>query len=98
MERSGGVRVQAMANGREEVRIGFAVRRGEGAVIRNRVRRRLREACRPLLGSMVGMDVIVTAGPELAGVDLAMLRRDLERALRAVRAGVRQEERSGGRG
>jgi ribonuclease P protein component len=66
----------------EVPRVGLAVGRGIGkAVVRNRTRRRLREAVRPLLSAMAPCDVVVVAragasdasGAELAGSVAAAL-------------------------
>jgi ribonuclease P protein component len=60
---SGALRVQ-VAPGRSEVaRVGFIVPRSAGgAVLRNRVRRRLRALMQPRLGAHAGLDVVVAAG------------------------------------
>ncbi len=67
------------------------------AVVRNRVRRRLREALRALAAEGVSasacragapsLDLVVIARPSAAEVDFWELRRGLERAF--VRAGLR---------
>jgi ribonuclease P protein component len=72
-------------------RVGFAVgTRIGGAVVRNRVKRRLREAVRPLVPRLVACDILVVARPAVVAVAVA----DLERALgdAAARAGVLRED------
>lgn len=59
-------------------RIGFSVsRRVGGAVARNRVKRVLREAARPLIPHLVACDVVVVARPPITG----MATEDLQQAL-----------------
>lgn len=57
------MRVIAAANGGPVSRLGVAAPRMSNAVNRNRARRRLREAARPLLAAHPGHDFIVSAGP-----------------------------------
>lgn len=61
-------------------------RRIGGAVVRNRVRRLLREAFRPLLPRLVTCDIVVVARPDILGAGV----EDLEKALAdvAARAGL----------
>jgi ribonuclease P protein component len=71
----------------EVPRVGFAVgRRIGGAVVRNRTRRRLREAIRPLIPRLAACDIVIVArSPALqAGV------RELETAIAdaVARAGL----------
>jgi len=71
-------------------RIGFVVSKNVGgAVVRNRVKRRLRAQMAGLL-SMVppGVDVVVRAQPAAADLPSAELRAELERLLRSVLARV----------
>lgn len=72
----------------EAVRVGFAVsRRVGGAVVRNRVRRRLREALRQeLQGVRPGTDVVLAARRECADAGFDQIRQALRTALK--RAGV----------
>lgn len=83
-------------------RVGYAVsRRVGGAVVRNRVRRRLRELLRQHLGILVagrstaggGWDLVVTAQPAAADASYAQLGADVESALRGL-----AEHRRGHRG
>lgn len=86
--------------------MGYAVgRRVGGAVVRNRVRRRLRALVDELLGPLeiaalratpgaadtrVTVDIVITAFGEAVGASFEALRRDLASALRA--AGVQGAE------
>jgi ribonuclease P protein component len=75
-----------------ETRFGFATGRALGpAVVRNRVRRRLREAIRSLAPVLrPGWDVLLIARPAIVGAD----HRTVEVALRSLlaRGGVLQKE------
>jgi ribonuclease P protein component len=68
------------------VRLGIAVgRRCGGAVVRNRLRRRLREAVRAVLPRISGsVDVIVVARAPAGRADYAALRDDVAAALKAA--------------
>lgn len=89
--RSGGSRLLSVRwrpSRDEGVRVGIVASRKVGnAVVRNRVRRRLREALRDLVRtrpvdlSPRGRDLIVIARPEAADADYADLKRALTRAL-----------------
>ena len=76
-------------------RFGLATSRALGsAVVRNRVRRRLREAIRSLLPSVrPGWDVLVIARPAIVGADLGAIGTALGRLL--ARGGVMGEPRPG---
>lgn len=69
-------------------RVGFVVSKNVGgAVVRNRVKRRLRAQATPLLPTLpAGVDVVVRAQPEAAERTSAELGSELERLLRAVLA------------
>jgi ribonuclease P protein component len=71
-----------------EVRVAYAIGRQVGtAVVRNRLRRRLRAAVRELDRSTGGLptgDYLVALRPEAASADYAGLHRDLGEAIRAV--------------
>jgi ribonuclease P protein component len=72
-------------------RVGFSVgRRLGGAVIRNRVRRRLREAIRPLLPRLVACDIVVVARPAAVGAAVGDLGGALADA--AARAGLLRQD------
>lgn len=67
----------ARRDGQYRPRFGFAVsRRIGGAVVRNRAKRLLREACRPLIPRLeVGTDVVVVARDPVRTAHVADLRR-----------------------
>ncbi len=68
-------------------RLGFTVtKKVGGAVIRNRVRRRLREALRltPDLPARAGHDYVIIARIEAARIPFSALRSDLARAMKGV--------------
>lgn len=96
---SGGVlavRARRRADDAQETpcRFGYAISsRVGGAVIRNRIRRRLRESARQINreAECQGMDVVVIARTGAAEADYAALDRQLRRLVRrAVRRAVRQ--------
>lgn len=68
----------AVAPGRDRAgrsRLGLAVRTGRGAVVRNRVRRRLKEAFRA--AGVPGRDVVVRADEAVLTVDFQELVNEL---------------------
>jgi ribonuclease P protein component len=71
-----------------DVRVAYAIGRQVGtAVVRNKLRRRLRAAVRELDRSTGGLpagDYLVALRPEATSADYAGLRRDLDAAIRAV--------------
>ena len=73
-------------------RAGFVVSKAVGnAVIRNRVRRRLRHLVRPLLAELpAGASLVVRALPPAAEASFATLGGDLEAALAAAQRPRRQ--------
>ncbi len=73
----------------DPARVGFTVTKKIGnAVIRNRTRRRLKEAARLVLDEhpLSGVDLVLIGRAATRGRDFADLQSDLRRAL--VRAGV----------
>lgn len=85
MHARGSVVVRVRANpDLSRPRFGFAVGRKVGnAVIRNRVRRRLREAAR-LSGAAGGADVVVIARARARGASYQELERALQELLRTA--------------
>ena|SRR5215203_303232 len=74
--------IRVLATDLPESRFGFAVsKRVGGAVVRNRVKRRLREAVRALAPAG-GWDVVVIARPAVAGADFWAIRGALAALLR----------------
>lgn len=68
----------------QDVRIGFTVTKKVGnAVVRNRIRRRLREAARAVMpgASRPGYDYVMVARPHALRAPFSDLVRDLERAV-----------------
>lgn len=88
------VALRVLANGGELTRFGFVVSKGIGkAVVRNRVRRRLREGVRTLPVAS-GWDMMIVARPPAAAADYHRLR-DAVAGLFS-QAGVLCEERRKG--
>lgn len=73
----------------EGMRLGLSVpRKVGGAVVRNRVRRRIREAFRTLQGlHTAGVDLVIVVRPH-GEMDSAGVRRHVENLLRRVSAGA----------
>ena len=66
-------------------RVGFVVPRSVGgAVVRNRVKRRLRAIVAQRLSVLVGADVVIRALPGAADASSVHLARDLDGALRSA--------------
>lgn len=91
--RRGEIMVTALVGGDGPPRVAFAVGRGVGgAVVRNRVRRRLRSAITELEAEgegLAGGAYLVAAAPDAAAAPYAQLRDDLRRTLAAAGALVR---------
>jgi ribonuclease P protein component len=88
--------VQAATSDEPGVRIGLTLTRKVGnAVVRNRIRRRLREAVRvtDALPVVPGHDYVIIGRVEALRLPFETLQRDLARALR----GVHESGRPGGR-
>ncbi len=85
-----GLVLQGFARGDDvPARLGFTVTKKVGnAVVRNRTRRRLREAARLLLRErpVTGMDLVLIGRDTTRGRPFALLIDDLERALQRVGA------------
>lgn len=82
-------------------RAGFVVSKAVGnAVVRNRVRRRLRHLCATRLGALPpGSILVVRALPPAAEADSALLGRELDAALeRLTGGGAKRRARSDRRG
>lgn len=70
--------VFARSNGRDDARLGIAVGRRVGkAVLRNRLKRLIRESFRGFQGQLSGKDVVVIARGVAARGDRKRLREDL---------------------
>lgn len=80
--------VVAAANDRDHARLGLAVSRRVGnAVVRNRVKRRLREIFRRNRGALPVADLVVIPFASAAQLDFAVLRAEvLDLAARATRS------------
>jgi ribonuclease P protein component len=78
------VRFRRNELGRDRFGISTGKRLG-GAVVRNRVRRRIRETLRRMDGTTVGWDVLVVARPASATASYAELREALQRLMRSLR-------------
>jgi ribonuclease P protein component len=83
--------------GERAVRVGFTVtKKVGGSVVRNRARRRLREALRLSVGLAVqpGHDYVVIARLEAIRLPFSTLKNDLSRAIRGIHAEARPHDAS----
>ena len=93
---SGALRVHLAAGDHAGARFGFVVPRSAGgAVVRNRIRRRLRAALEPHRAELAGFDVVVSAGTAAATQGFAELTADLARCLERALATARARARRG---
>ena len=70
---------------RSSARLGLTVPRAVGgAVVRNRIRRRTKAAIRQLSQGIPGGAFLITTEPEVATMEFAAMREDLESALHAA--------------
>lgn len=72
---------EASASERDTARVGMAVSRrvSKRAVVRNRIKRQIRESFRHRLDALPSFDVMVVARGSAANQDNAVLRADLDR-------------------
>jgi ribonuclease P protein component len=80
------VRDDAASGEADQARVGFVVSKAVGsAVVRNRVRRRLRHLARGYLGSLPGGSLLVLrAAPRAAAASQADLAADIDLVIRAL--------------
>lgn len=79
-------------------RVGFAIPKATGsAVVRNRLRRQLREALRPRLEALAGVDVVVTARPDAATLGWREVVDAVSRSVETARRALAAPHRRGGR-
>ncbi len=78
-------------------RFGFTVTKKLGkAVLRNRIRRRLKEAVRraPALSAQAGHDYVILAQPAALTEDFAQLQRQISQAIADIHAAPKSKRRS----
>lgn len=94
----GGLRVGLAANRHGHVRAGFVIPKAVGgAVVRNRVRRRLRAALEPHRERLAGFDVVISVAPAAVAADFARLSADLDRCVTLALAQARGRRSGAGR-
>jgi ribonuclease P protein component len=92
---AGPLRVQVAPNRVGVARVGFIIPRAVGgAVVRNRVRRRLRALMQPRLEAQAGLDVVVAAGVDAASRPWPALGADLDACLAGARARLQRGDAS----
>jgi ribonuclease P protein component len=75
----------------DPLRVGVIVARNVGgAVVRNRVRRRIKAATRPLTSEVTGLDVVVRALPAAAAATWPDLAGEVGEHVRTLAAAVRR--------
>jgi len=90
---AGPLRVQLAPNQRGMARVGFVVPRAVGgAVVRNRVRRRLRALMATRLEAQAGLDVVVGASAAAASEPWPALGSALDACLAGARARLRRRD------
>jgi ribonuclease P protein component len=82
--RSGAVRIRALPGEAAASRVAFAVPGADGAVGRNRARRRLRAAIAPVLEQHPGLDMVVSLPGRASEMPFLVLRMALASALAAA--------------
>ena len=95
--RAGALMVVSAPNKEGVPRFGLTVSRKVGnAVVRNQIKRRLREAYRsdPRRGSLPARDFVAHALPGLAGAGFHQMKRDLWRAMEGAVSSPRRPRRS----
>jgi ribonuclease P protein component len=83
----------ARSGGGTSPRVGFTItRKLGGAVVRNRIRRRLREVLRPLMGTALkpGFDYVIVARPPVLAASYSALRAEIEACLGRLHASSAQ--------
>lgn len=78
------LRLQGARNTLDVSRVGYSLRGVRGAVERNRLRRRLREALRLPVRDNPGLDVIVGAGPEALRASFEVLTASASEGMRRL--------------
>jgi ribonuclease P protein component len=89
--RDGGFAVYGRRNGLDLARLGLAVSRrvSRSAVVRNRIKRQIREAFRHEAPGLAGLDVVVVAHTAAAGMTNEELRAAIQRHWQRVTAKCR---------
>lgn len=86
--------LQALPNNSQSIRIGYTVtKKLGGAVVRNRIKRRLREAARQVLPKQAkpGYDYVFIARAKAQACDFSELTRDMEFAFSRIILHKRQD-------